>query len=865
MKSYVFTLVNESLTSPLYSTMSPYEFMQYMETKRNYLTEIDTRYPNLVDFESFGRGMTRTMLVVREVANPYYLQAGFFTPYPRLGTVFHRMIPATHLPDNMITFEGVSQYLMALCKLYRRQEDFTTMEIINEVADFLEDYATTDVSTANGIMTLGNATITFNPANSLWEQRPIVGYGYDTKDALVVAQAMLEAYSLTGKFNYITVARKILDTHIGAILKYNDTNPTIKEYLKFLPFEGFSTTGVEKSYKSVSNVRHLLGALDMYLAYFGDEDRTGYASKTYSVQSFKDSLKNLILAFPNSYAGTASLPAVSIQTLFGTVKMNGAKGDSDGYVYSEDLIEAGISLAMVDPSIGNFFALGIEKMKEANQLFEDDVKFFDKMKYNSTIETYLKDSSSKEVVEISAVFLEYQRLIGNMQYFDDYVIDYIRENIIFDTDLNVDGLLRTDKTSTGGYVISVDGIAKILNTGLEYVVFEEGSRKNTVKVNISDLTSGQYDYQLYSSYMSNQTLKSDFKNKTSGSTNINPHFAGSLISANIPKTINGQAIDLISNGFLQEATGASQRVRYPALTDKVKESKGDTVKLIFEVKTSVAMTGTVYLFDTAQNVLGSTEPSFSATTTWTRKEINLPLTANMGTATNFQLTFATNTNGTASYRNVSLKTIPYEEFSQVSYGRISTIEGLGVTALTTGNGLRAQIGFSFDLKSQIKIDYKDFFTNKETPFLQNQIMQKEITGAKIKVKGSSTGAYSVVILNPTTKAFVTYDFTETAIDRTITLDKATLTPLIDYNGRVSMFVVTPAQTATPLSITLDYILFETSFDRVLIKTPTTYKDRRVFITELFIDEKNLDRFLELMDKFIRERDTTLFDELVNED
>lgn len=865
MKTYVFTLVNESLTSPLYSTMSPYEFMSYMETKRNYLNQIDTRYPNLVDFESFGRGMTRTMLVVREVANPYYLQAGFFTPYPRLGSVFHRMNPTTQLPDNMITFEGVSQYLMALCKLYKRQPDFTTMEMINEVADFLEDYATTDVVTASGTMTLGNTTIAFNPANSLWEQKPIGGYGYENKSPLLVAQAMLEAYSLTGKFNYISVSRKILDTQIGAILKFSDSNTSMYEPVRLFPFEGFSTAGVEKTYKSLSNVRHLLVALELYLGYYGDEDRIGYANKNYSVQVFRDSLKNLVLNNPNAYAGQASLPAVSLHSIFGTVKMNGAKGDSDGYVYSEDILEAGISLALIEPDIGNLFALGIEKMKEENQLFEDGVKFYDKLKYNPTKETFIKDSTSKEIVEISSVFLEYERLLGNMQYFDDFVIDYIRENVIFDTDLNVDGLLKTEITSTGSYFISVDGIAKVINTGLEYVVFEEGSRRNTVKVNISDLTSGQYDYQYYSSYMSNQSLKSDFKNKTSGSMNVNPHFGGNLVSANVPKTVNGQSVDLISNGFLQEATGTSQRIRYQGMTDKIKESKGDVVKLIFEVKTSVPMTGTVYLYDTAQSVLGSTEPSFTATSIWTRKEINLPLASNMGTATNLQLTFATNTNGTASYRNVTLKTIPYEELSQVSYGRISTEEGLGVSSITTAIGLRAQLAFTFDLKTQLKNDYKDFFTNKETPFLQNQLIQNQITGANIKLKGSSTGAYTVMILNPTTKSFVSYDFTETTINRTITLTKEVLAPLVDYSGKVSMFIVTPAQTSTPVSITIDYILFETTLDKVLVKTPTTYKDRRVFITELFIDEKNLDRFLELMDKFIREKDMTMFDELVNEE
>lgn len=60
-----------------------------------------------------------------------------------------------------------------------------------------------------------------------------------------------------------------------------------------------------------------------------------------------------------------------------------------------------------------------------------------------------------------------------MQYYDDYVVDYIRSHMIFDIDLNIDGLLKTEYNNNGSHIYSITATAKVLNSGLEYVVFEE--------------------------------------------------------------------------------------------------------------------------------------------------------------------------------------------------------------------------------------------------------------------------------------------------------------------------------------------------------------------------------------------------------
>lgn len=104
-----------------------------------------------------------------------------------------------------------------------------------------------------------------------------------------------------------------------------------------------------------------------------------------------------------------------------------------------------------------------------------------------------------------------------------------------------------------------------------------------------DLTSGSYDYETYSAYISNQYMTSNFYNKIEKSYESNPHFAGSRTSQTNSTDINS-----------------------------------------------------------------------------------------------------------------------YQEFSQVSYGRASTVDGLGVGASTANNSERVQFIFDMDLKAQINRDYEDF-------------------------------------------------------------------------------------------------------------------------------------------------------------
>lgn len=953
MKSYVFTAVNESLTAPLYSTQNALEFARYMESKRDYLNQIDTRYPNLVDFESFGRGMTRTLLVVREVANPYYLQAGFYTPYPRKGSVFSKMTPSTKLPQNYISFSEVADYLMALCKIYKRHNDIDTLMIINEVSDFLESYAIDTVETANGNVYLAYNNMTFNPNASLWEQN-LLASGYSTRDSMKVASALLESYSLTAKFNYIERARELMDTQVGMILNQS----SLVEF-EMLPIQSYSVGGVPSNNKSLVAVNGLYDTLNKYLGYWGNEDRVGYNSNNYNVQEFFNLFNQFVSENHEQFVHASRLPAISIDYTNGTKTMFGAR--SSTYVYSEDILETLIGISKCDielnlgsevhSSVGEIYFLELEKIRKTNNnQSEEGVKFYDRMSYNQASETFIRENDSLEMVELSALFLDYQRLIGNMQYYDDYVVDYIRSHMIFDIDLNIDGLLKTEYNNNGGHIYSITATAKVLNSGLEYVVFEEGSRLNTMKVTISDLTSGSYDYETYSAYISNQYMTSNFYNKIETSYESNPHFAGSRTSQADSTSIDSyQEFSQVSYGRVSTEDGLgvgastannSERVQFifdmdlksqinmdyedffinknsynlqmahmREAFDKLEiRVKGTTNSDSFRLGLVNQLDGTVTWFDkTVSSTFDIVHTITEEGTKITTSDLNGQTTSNDATrmraysATSSNLVDPSQTNG--SWINL-LDT----DGDINSYPRLYALDSSTMYIATSDpNEVIAQVQIDFDIIAHLEEKYGNIGTTMSEKInwaiknVKYAKLESYQWGSGQKGRGSSltywnhrTGTYVsnisknvssspsklemyVDLLNAIDESngvisFLAYapvsgldyqsvlhiDYVKATVELNSLLE-STLFPYIGGNGKLKVIVQSSEQTSTPINLSIDYFETKTHFEKLLIKNTTAYKPRSAYISEVFVDSRNLDQFIQTVEEFSQTKDLTSFE------
>lgn len=949
MKSYVFTAVNESLTAPLYATQNALEFSRYMKSKRDYLNEIDTRYPNLVDFESFGRGMTRTMLMVREVANPYYLQAGFYTPYPRKGSVFSRMTPSTKLPQNHISFADTSEYLMALCKLYKKQNDFDTMQILNEVADFLEAYALDSVETANGILYLAYNHMAFNVNISLWEKK-LLSTGYSSRDAMKVASALLEAYSLTGKFNYIEKARQLIDTQVGVI----KTQASLPEF-ELLPIQGFTVGGVPLATKSTTVINSFYDAINKYLGYYGNEDRVGYNSKNYNVQDFFDQFNQFIRDNHVSFVHTSGLPAISINYSNSTKTMFGMR--SSTYVYSEDILESVLGLSKSDissndlsySSVGDVYFLPLERIRKKNNV-TNGVKFYDKMNFNQPSNTYVKDPSALEMVELSAIFLDYQRLIGNMQFYDDYVIDYIRSNMIFDIDLNIDGLLKTEYTSNRSHIYSITATAKVLNSGLEYVVFEEGSRLNTMKVIISDLTSGSYDYETYSAYISNQYMKSIFDDKVAGSLNPNPHFAGSRTSKTDSTSIDGyQEFSQVSYGRISTVDGLgvgastannSERVQFMFDMDlKAQINRNYEDFFINKNSYNLQMAHMRETFDKIEiRVKGNTNSNnlrlglvnqLDGTVAWSDKTVNSAfdivhtITEEGTKITTADLNGQTTSNNATKmrvYSTTSKKLVdPFEtngnwaNFVDVdrdinSYPRLYALDSKTTYIVTNDpNQFISQAQIDFNVIAHLEEKYGNigttmsekinwaiknvkyvklesyqwgsgqkgrgsnltYWNHKTGTYASNAVKNVSASPSKLELYvdllnaiDESTGLINFLAYAPTSgvdyQSLLHIDYIKATVELNSLLE-STLFPYIGGNGKLKVIIQSSQQTSSPINLSIDYFETKTYFEKLLIKNTTAYKPRSAYITELFVDAKNLDEFIETVEGFADNKNITTFE------
>lgn len=950
MKSYVFTAVNESLTAPLYSTQNALEFARYMESKRDYLNQIDERYPNLVDFESFGRGMTRTMLVVREVANPYYLQAGFYTPYPRKGTVFSKMTPSNKLPQNYVSFAEVSDYLMALCKIYKRHNDIDTMEILNEIADFLEAYAIDTVATANGNLYLAYNNMVFNPTGSIWEQK-LLPSGYSSRDALKVASALMEAYSLTGKFNYIERAREIMDTQVGVI----KTQVSLPEF-ELLPVQGFTAGGIISTNKSTVAINGLFDVMNKYLGYYGNEDRVGYNSQAYNVQDFFDAFNQFITDNHEQFVHSSGFPAIAINYSNASKSMYGSRSSTT--VYSEDILEMLIGISKADiqtnigeqvfSSVGDIYFLQLEKMRKLNNVNNDGVKFFDRVAYNSVSETFIKLSDALEMVELSALFLDYQRLIGNMQYYDDLVIDYIRDNMIFDIDLNIDGLLKTEYTSNRSHIYSITATAKVLNSGLEYVVFEEGSRLNTMKITISDLTSGSYDYETYSAYISNQYMTSNFYNKVAGSLSSSPHYAGSRVSqADTTSQSSYNEFSQVSYGRISTAeglgvsgstAGASQRVQFMFDMDLKSQINLDYDDFFINKNTYyLQMQHMRNIFDKVEiRVKGNTNGTsyrigavnqLDNTITWFDKTVSGNFdTVHTITEDGIKVTranFAGKTAGNvttvphrAFVNGVQSELIPpngvWVEFvdtndNTYSYPRIMTLDGATSEGFSwSENQSFYQARYQFDVIKHFESKYgnvlgatvqdKILWIHKNVKSLQVSSHQygagQNGDGSFLAYYNHADGRYMPPVKNISSspsELMVTIDLLK-GLDATGKIDviayairsgndfpselyidyvemkaevndliESTLFPYIGGNGKLKIIVQSEAQSASAINLSIDYFDVKTYFEKVLLRNTTAYKPRSAYITEVFVDSRNLDSFIETVQEFSQVKDLTTFE------